>query len=175
MTEHSAASCAACRALDRADGAEDGRIHHGIAKRVGGHEARILHSLRDAQDRIADKITSFAGSMEFVYVHTVWFAIWVALNLGLFGAALVFDAFPFGLLTMIVSLEAIFLSTFVMISQNRQAQRNDIRSELDFVNNLRSEIWSVHIGQTLGLDVDHIESVVQKTIDGYKKEAGLIG
>jgi uncharacterized membrane protein len=62
------------------------------------------------QDRIADRITSFAGSMPFVYVHIVWFALWIGLRV---------EPFPFGLLTMIVSLEAIFLSTFVMISQNR--------------------------------------------------------
>ena len=62
------------------------------------------------QNRIADKITAFAGSMAFVYLHVVWFAGWIG-----FGV----EKYPFGLLTMIVSLEAIFLSTFVMISQNR--------------------------------------------------------
>src|SRR5262245_10142119 len=62
------------------------------------------------QNRIADAITRFAGSMPFVYVHIGWFALWIALGI---------EAYPFGLLTMIVSLEAIFLSTFVMISQNR--------------------------------------------------------
>src|SRR5207244_9982171 len=64
--------------------------------------------------RIADAITRFAGSMVFVYAHIVWFAIWIG-----FGV----EKFPFGLLTMIVSLEAIFLSTFVMISQNRADER----------------------------------------------------
>jgi uncharacterized membrane protein len=62
------------------------------------------------QNRIADAITGFAGSMAFVYIHIVWFAAWI-----LFGV----ERYPYGLLTMIVSLEAIFLSTFVMISQNR--------------------------------------------------------
>ena len=65
---------------------------------------------RRLQDRIADRITAFAGSMPFVYVHIVWFVLWISLHV---------EKFPFGLLTMIVSLEAIFLSTFVMISQNR--------------------------------------------------------
>ncbi len=60
--------------------------------------------------RIADKITRFAGSMTFVYLHVIWFASWIG-----FGV----EDYPYGLLTMIVSLEAIFLSTFVMISQNR--------------------------------------------------------
>ena len=90
--------------------------------------------------------------------------IWVLLNLG--GSA--FDAFPFGLLTLIVSLEAIFLSTFVMISQNRQAARADVRSELDFETNLRSEVWSVHIGRTLGLDPAEVEAHVQQLVTGAR-------
>jgi uncharacterized membrane protein len=65
---------------------------------------------RSLQNRIADRITAFAGSMTFVYIHIAWFGCWIA-----FGV----EDYPFGLLTMIVSLEAIFLSTFVMISQNR--------------------------------------------------------
>jgi uncharacterized membrane protein len=66
---------------------------------------------RSVQNRIADAITRFAGSMWFVYLHIVWFSAWIGLRV---------ESYPFGLLTMIVSLEAIFLSTFVMISQNRQ-------------------------------------------------------
>jgi len=69
--------------------------------------------------RLADRITAFAGSMEFVALHLAWFTIWIVLNL--FGPA--FDPFPFGFLTMIVSLEAIFLATFVLISQNRVEDR----------------------------------------------------
>jgi uncharacterized membrane protein len=62
------------------------------------------------QNRIADVITRFAGSMAFVYFHIIWFAVWIIAGI---------EGYPYGLLTMIVSLEAIFLSTFVMISQNR--------------------------------------------------------
>jgi uncharacterized membrane protein len=99
--------------------------------------------------------------------------LWIGLNLGALGAAIVFDKFPFGLLTMIVSLEAIFLSTFVMISQNRQSARADIRSELDFENNVRAEIWSVHIGTALGIDSTHVEDVVQAAIAGFREETGV--
>jgi len=75
----------------------------------------------DAQSRIADAITRFAGSMAFVYLHVIWFACWIG-----FGV----EKYPFGLLTMIVSLEAIFLSTFVMISQNRaDAKRQALADE----------------------------------------------
>ncbi len=69
------------------------------------------------QNRVADKITAFSGSMLFVYVHIIWFACWIG-----FGA----EDYPYGLLTMIVSLEAIFLSTFVLISQNRADARRQV-------------------------------------------------
>jgi uncharacterized membrane protein len=69
------------------------------------------------QNRIADRITDFAGSMVFVYLHLLWFGCWI-----LFGV----EGYPYGLLTMIVSLEAIFLSTFVMISQNRADARRQV-------------------------------------------------
>jgi uncharacterized membrane protein len=75
----------------------------------------------ETQNRIADRITAFSGSMLFVYIHVVWFACWIG-----FGV----EHYPYGLLTMIVSLEAIFLSTFVMISQNRaDAKRQVIADE----------------------------------------------
>ena len=92
--------------------------------------------------------------------------------MGALSAALVFDKFPFGLLTMIVSLEAIFLSTFVMVSQNRQSAWADVRSQLDFETNLRAEIWSVHIGSALGVDVDHVEDVVREAIRGSRAQLG---
>jgi uncharacterized membrane protein len=69
------------------------------------------------QNRIADRITDFAGSMWFVYIHIVWFGLWIGLGV---------EKYPYGLLTMIVSLEAIFLSTFVMISQNRADAKRQV-------------------------------------------------
>ena len=74
----------------------------------------------NAQNRVADRITLFAGSMAFVYLHIVWFGAWIA-----FGV----EGYPFGLLTMIVSLEAIFLSTFVMISQNRADAKRQVLAD----------------------------------------------
>ena len=86
---------------------------------------------RGLQDRIADVITSFSGRMVFAYVHIVWFGGWILLNTGNLGVR-PFDPFPYGLLTMIVSLEAIFLSTFVMIGQNRQASFQQAKADHDF-------------------------------------------
>src|SRR5512132_3080478 len=75
---------------------------------------------RNLQDRIADAITHFAGSMPFVYLHIIWFTLWIVLRV---------EKFPFGFLTMLVSLEAIFLSTFVMISQNRADEKRAALAE----------------------------------------------
>jgi uncharacterized membrane protein len=82
--------------------------------------AHQQHREEHLQDRIADAITNFAGSMVFVYVHIVWFGLWIIFRI---------EHYPFGLLTMIVSLEAIFLSTFVMISQNRADAKREILAD----------------------------------------------
>jgi uncharacterized membrane protein len=79
-------------------------IHPGLVE-LGEERARSV------QNRVADAITRLAGSMWFAYLHIAWFSVWIGLGV---------ERYPYGLLTMIVSLEAIFLSTFVMISQNRQ-------------------------------------------------------
>jgi len=96
---------------------------------------------RGLSDRVSDAITRFSGSMTFVYFHVVWFGLWILLNVGIFTLPFVgeFDAFPFGLLTMVVSLEAIFLSTFVLISQNRMSRLAEKRAELDLHVNMLAE------------------------------------
>lgn len=93
---------------------------------------------RTVAERVADTIAAFSGSMRFVVLHTIWFGAWIAVNVGdppIWG----FDPYPFGLLTMIVSLEAIFLSTFVLIAQNRLARAADRRADLDLQINLLAE------------------------------------
>ena len=93
---------------------------------------------RNLQERIADSITQFSGRMSFVYFHVVWFGLWILINTGHLGIR-PFDPFPYGLLTMIVSLEAIFLSTFVLISQNRLSEDSDRRAHLDLQIGLLTE------------------------------------
>ena len=95
-------------------------------------------SERNLQDRIADGITTVSGRMVFAYVHVVWFSLWIVLNTGRLGIA-PFDPYPYGLLTMIVSLEAIFLSTFVLISQNRLSDEAEHRASLDLQIGLLTE------------------------------------
>jgi uncharacterized membrane protein len=87
---------------------------------------------RSAQERISD------GIMSFLYLHTIWFGVWIIVNLSPTGFK-PFDPYPFGLLTMIVSLEAIFLAAFVLISQNRTAAEADHRADLDLQINLLTE------------------------------------
>ncbi len=102
--------------------------------RLRAEEARE----RPAQEKAADALTYFSGTMIFVYLHVIWFVGWVILNTGKVGIR-PFDPFPYGLLTMIVSLESIFLSTFVLISQNRMREEDMERAELDMHISLLTE------------------------------------
>jgi uncharacterized membrane protein len=113
---------------------------------------------RGLQSRIADAITSFSGRMIFAYVHIVWFGAWILLNTGRFGVR-VFDPFPYGLLTMVVSLEAIFLSTFVLISQNRLGEETERRADLD-----------LHIG----LLTEHELTRVLQMLDAIQDKLGIV-
>lgn len=82
----------------------------------------LAKELQSFEGRLAEAITAFAGSMSFAYFHAVWFGLWIIINEGFLSQIIKpFDPFPYGLLTMIVSLEAIFLSTFILVAQNRQA------------------------------------------------------
>ena len=92
--------------------------------------------------RVADWLAWFSGSMFFLLIHAVWFGAWIALNVGVVNLPGLsgFDPFPFGLLTMIVSLEAIFLSTFVLISANRQAEKEKVRADVEYDVNIKAEM-----------------------------------
>ena len=113
---------------------------------------------RGLQTRIADAITSFSGRMIFAYLHIMWFVLWILLNTGRFGVR-VFDPFPYGLLTMVVSLEAIFLSTFVLISQNRLSEETERRADLD-----------LHIG----LLTEHELTRVLQMLDAIQDRLGIV-
>lgn len=112
---------------------------------------------RDLQARIADGINAFSGRMRFIYLHVAWFGGWIFVNTG-WGGLPVFDPFPYGLLTMVVSLEAIFLSTFVLISQNRLSAEADRRADLD-----------LHIG----LLTEHEVTRVLQMLDAIQQHLGI--
>jgi len=127
---------------------------------------------RGREERAADLITTFSGSMQFVYLHIVWFTVWIVLNVTIVR----FDPYPFGLLTLVVSLEAIFLSTFVLLSQNREAARQDLRSEIDFETNVLSEVWLEAVAAKLGIDVGRVYAVARDRVAEAKasEQAGQV-
>ncbi len=159
---HNPNSCDACRIIDESDGKVDGRMfnldHWDISQ-----ERMHFKRFRSREEKTTDKITGFAGSMKFVYLHLVWFFIWIMFHIGVLGSSGQFDV-GYSTLTMIVSLEAIFLSTLVMVSQNRQAKKLESRSQIDFESNLQSLVWSVHIADKLGVDVKHVEDLCAEVI-----------
>lgn len=122
---------------------------------------RKVTEARTLQGRVADAITTFSGSMAFVWIHAVWFGLWVLLNIGLLHIPHVseFDPFPFGLLTMIVSLEAIFLSTFVLISQNRLAAASEKHAELDLQVNLLAEQKATKVLEMLAQITEQLDNM----------------
>ena len=95
--------------------------------------------------RVADWIAWFSGSMPFLMLNGGWFVIWILLNTMILGSAAAFDPYPFGLLTMIVSLEAIFLSCFVLVSQNRQAEKDRVRADIEYEVNIKAELEIAHL------------------------------
>ncbi len=95
---------------------------------------------RAAGQRIADRITAFVGSWPFIYIHVIWFGVWIFLPI---------EPFPYGLLTMIVSLEAIIISTFIMMSQNRQAERDRRQAKADYDTNIAAKIEIEDLQKTL--------------------------
>src|SRR3989344_353633 len=127
----------------------------------------LIKKLHSVEGRLADYITYFSGSMYFVYYHILWFGFWILANDGLFRPYVpIFDPFPYGLLTMVVSLEAIFLATFIMISQNRQALVETYR-ELEEEQEQREE----------DIEQEELEEEVediQKDLDDIKKAMDFI-
>jgi uncharacterized membrane protein len=151
---------------------------------VGTEHSKRRHELVDSfkarsdrnrtlAERIADQIAGVFGSVEFIGLHVVWFAGWIAWNTGLVPDVLPFDPYPFGLLTMIVSLEAIFLSSFVLLSQSRSAKVADLREDVDLNINVQTELEVTkvlnlvdEIHQHLGLKTTHdreLEQLKQRT------------
>ncbi|MFN7700801.1 MAG: DUF1003 domain-containing protein [Deltaproteobacteria bacterium] len=126
---------------------------------------------RSALERAADWVTEFSGSIPFLAIHLVWFTIWIVLNVAPFSEQVGgFDPFPFGLLTMCVSLEAILLSVLVMLSQNRQVARDRIRNDIEYQVNVSAEAKVAHLHEkvdqlheTLLARLERIESSKKST------------
>lgn len=95
--------------------------------------------------KVADWIADFSGSIPFLMLHILFFAVWILLNVPKIPGAPMFDPFPYGLLTMVVSLEAIILSVFVLLSQNRQASKERIRGDIEYEVNIKAEMEVAHL------------------------------
>jgi len=139
---------------------------------------------RTPAEKVADWMTLTFGSIWFLTINILWFAVWIWVNLGLYPGVKPFDPFPFGLLTMTVSLEAIILAIFVLISQNREQKINNFREEIDLEVDLitESELTKlmeivVLIAKKNGIDLskDEVLNEMLKTLDKDKLEKALAG
>ena len=111
-------------------------------------------------EKLSDFLTILAGDIRFVYFSAAWFVVWIVLNTNIIPGLAAFDPFPFGLLTMVVSLEAIFLSLFVLISQNRQAAREKVRNDIEYEVNLRA-------GAEIRVLMKQLEDFQQHTLENF--------
>jgi CRP/FNR family transcriptional regulator, cyclic AMP receptor protein len=124
--------------------------------------------------KVADWISEFSGSLEFLFIHLGLFFIWIVLNVGPLahsGAGFAnFDPFPFGLLTMVVSLEAIILSVFVLLSQNRQVARDRVRNDIEYQVNLKAELEIGHLHEKL----DQLHEEAMRRMSNLEKATGTV-
>lgn len=138
-------------------------------------EAKSLRS-RSILTQISDDLTEICGSTPFLIFHIIIFASWIALNTNIIPGTVPFDPFPFGLLTMVVSLEAIFLAIFILVSQNRSAYVNTLREEVHLRVNLIAEEEITKVLEVLADIRKHVgmrkpdselEEMLQRTDTGY--------
>jgi uncharacterized membrane protein len=107
---------------------------------------------RTLGDRVADSVASFVGSWPFVFLHVLWFAVWIGFRV---------ELFPYGFLTMVVSLEAIFLTTLVMMSQNREADRDRIQASADYETNVKAKEEIEELQQHLArIEIDKLDKII---------------
>lgn len=124
---------------------------------------------RTRLERVADWIAEFSGSISFLLLHVVAFAVWIGINVTWPVAWMpkmpVFDPYPFGFLTMVVSLEAIILSVFVLLSQNRQVAKDRIRSDIEYEVNLKAELEVAHLHEK----IDHLTGKLLGRLEAIEK------
>ncbi len=148
-----------------------------MGRRLRSTSERLRHTAsRNANEEVADKrtvvqkaadgIAEFAGSIPFLMLHVVWFTVWLTVNT--LPGIPHFDPFPFGFLTLTVSLEAIFLSVFVLLSQNRQAAKDRVRSDIEYDVNLKAELEIAHLHEK----VDRLTSEVLGRLEKVQQGLG---
>ncbi len=138
-----------------------------LRQRVSRNVNEEVEERATVVQRVADWLAWFSGSILFLFLHALWFGVWIVLNTGLVRIPGLsgFDPFPFGLLTMIVSLEAIFLSTFVLISQNRQVEKDKVRADIEYEVNIKAEMEVAHLHEK----ADHIHEEMLRRFTQLEK------
>ena len=134
-----------------------------LRKRVSRNVNEEVEENLSTLQRIADWIAWFSGSMPFLIINAAWFIIWISLNT--VPGLPQFDPYPFGFLTMIVSLEAIFLSCFVLISANRQAEKDKVRADIEYDVNIKAELEVAHLHEK----ADHIHEEMLRRFSKLEK------
>jgi CRP/FNR family transcriptional regulator, cyclic AMP receptor protein len=128
------------------------QLRHTASRNVN----EAMEDRRTVVQKMADWIAEFSGSMAFLTLNALVFLVWIVANVDLVPGLHAFDPFPFGLLTMAVSLEAIFLSIFVLISQNRMAAKDRVRADIEYDVNLKAELEVAELHEK----VDHLQADV---------------
>ena len=147
LRRHPAAAIDLLSAMARRLRVSAERLRHTASRNVN----LAAEDNRTAVQKAADWIADFSGSIPFLVLHFLFFASWILMNVKLIPGAPMFDAYPFGLLTMLVSLEAIFLSVFVLLSQNRQAAKERIRGDIEYEVNIKAEMEVAHLHEKVDL------------------------
>jgi uncharacterized membrane protein len=134
------------------------------------NENEVVEDNRTLVMRVADWIADFSGSLPFLFIHLGIFFVWIITNVHLFKWG-DYDPFPFGLLTMVVSLEAIILSVFVLLSQNRQIERERVRANIEYDVNLKAELQIQQLHEKL----DGMNATLQKRLSVLEKNTARLG
>lgn len=161
LRTHPAAAIDLLSAMGRRLRVTADRLRHTASRNVNV----AAEDTRSAVQKAADWIAEFSGSISFLVLHVVFFAAWILMNVTLVPGAPMFDPFPFGLLTMVVSLEAIILSVFVLLSQNRQASKERIRGDIEYEVNLKAEMEVAHLHEK----VDALSAATAETVVRVRK------
>jgi CRP/FNR family transcriptional regulator, cyclic AMP receptor protein len=121
-----------------------------------------------ALTRMADAVPSFTGSIGSLALHAVFFGAWIVLNLGLVRSRQAFDAYPFQFLSLMIALEGIFLTLFVLTSQNRQRARDRIRADIEFESSMNTELKIAYLHEK----IDKLTEGHYRILDGIQKMGG---
>ena len=161
LQRHPAATLDLLTAMGRRLRATSEKLRHTASRNVN----EAIEDKRTTVQKVADWIAEFSGSISFLVLHIVLFTVWIVVNLGWVPGLPIFDPFPYGLLTMAVSLEAIFLSVFVLLSQNRQVAKDRIRSDIEYEVNLKAELEVAHLHEK----VDHLTAEVARRLSAIEQ------